>query len=388
MSIQVQIALGKLFDQSARPDPYPLLATLRESSPCVMPAVQTVVVGRYADTSKVLRDRTVSSLRPDSPSFFSLDPPEHTRLRGLTAKAFPPRVVDALEPRIRQITHDLLSEVADADDFDLPQHVGYQVTGRIICELFGLPHSDVEVFRDWTRLLTHHIDPQMFPDPEFNAAVAKARSDFEDYFRPFIEERRKRPGEDMVSRLVHVRDGDDRLGEQELLDTCVLLAVAAHENPVGLIGNTFLALLRHPDQLAQVQRDPSLAGAAVEETLRHDSPAQLTGRTATRPIELNGTVIPAGFSVLLLLAAANRDSAAFPDADRFDLHRGANNHLAYAAGPHFCMGADLARLEARVVIEVLAERLAEPHLVPGSLEYKPNVSIRGPLHMRVAGTIK
>lgn len=388
MSIQVQLALAKLFDQAARPDPYPLLTRLREASPSVMPSVQTLVVGRHADVNAVLRSRTVSSLRPESPSFFSLDPPNHTRLRSLTSKAFTTRFVDALEPRIRRITNELLDSVADRDDVDLPQDLGYPLTGRIICEMFGLPHTDVEVFRGWTRILTHAIDPQLFPNPELDREARRARLEFEDYFRPIVAQRRQHPGDDLVSRLVTVRDGDDRLDEQELLDTCVLLAVAAYENPVGMIGNTVLALLRHPDELAKVKADPTLAAGAVEETLRWDAPAQLTGRTTVEPLTIGSVRVPAGYVVLLLLAAANRDSTVFPDGDRFDITRGAKNHLAYAAGIHYCVGADLARLEVRVVVEELAKRLVDPQLVPGSLVYKPNVSIRGPLHMRIAAKIE
>jgi cytochrome P450 len=164
----------------------------------------------------------------------------------------------------------------------------------------------------------------------------------------------------------------------------VLIAVQAHENPVVLASNTMLALLRHPDQLALVRDDPSLAAAAVEETLRYDAPTQLTGRTATEPLQVGDVEVPAGFGILVLLAAANRDEAVYPDADRFDVRRGATEHLAFSAGPHTCLGAGLARLQARVVTEALASRLVEPTLVEDTLAYKPNITVRGPQRMRVA----
>lgn len=388
MSVKVQLALAKLFDQAARPDPYPHLTRLRDASPTVMPAVQTVVFGTHADVSAVLRNRSVSSKRPESPTFFSLDPPVHTRLRGLTSLAFTPALVSGLEPMIRRITHELLDEVAGESEFDLVQHVGYPLTGRVICGMFGLPDEDVEAFGDWTRILTMAIDPQMFPDPAFDDQTRRARLAFEDYFRPFLAERRRDPGDDLVSRLLQARVGDDRLSDQEIVETCVLLAVAARENPVGMIGNTVLALLRHPDQFAMVRDGRVSTRDAVEETLRWDSPAQLTGRTATERMTIGAVTVPAGYFILLLLAAANRDSSVFPDGDRFDITRPTGRHVAFAAGPHYCMGSDMSRLLARVVLEVLIERLPDPQLIAESLVYKPNVSIRGPLHLKLAGKIE
>lgn len=384
MSIQAQLALGKLFDPSFRADPYPVLAELRELTPCVIPAVQTVVVGRYAHADQVLRDRTMSSVRPDSPSFFSLDPPEHTRLRGLTAKVFTAAVVQRLEGRVRELTAELVAGLAGRDSFDLPQELGYELTGRVVCELFGLPYADRAVFRDWTRILATAIDPQMFYDPEFSASVEKARADFREYFRPLVHARRKDPGDDLVSGLVHVRDGELSLSEDDILETCVLFAVANEENPVGLLCNTVLALLRHRDQWAELRADPALAAAAVEETLRYDPPSQLTGRTTTRTLVLGDVRVRAGFAVLVLIAAANRDPDQFPQPDRFDLRRGTTKHLGFAAGPHFCMGADLGRIGPRIVVEELARRMPDLKVIDDSLQYRPNVSVRGPMHMRVA----
>ncbi|GAA3734336.1 cytochrome P450 [Salinactinospora qingdaonensis] len=381
MSTEVQADLQRLFDSSSRPNPYPVLQRLREASPCPIVDGAVVLLARHADCSTILRNRTVSSKREGSPSFFSLDPPEHTRLRGLTAKAFTPKRVDACAPRIRATAHELVEKAATTGSFDLVSDYAYTITARTICDMFGVPDGDHEIFRDWTRLLTLAIDPQIIPNPIFNNQVEQARLQFNEYFAPMIADRRAHPRDDLITALINVTDGGDHLTETELLDTFVLLIVAAHENPVGLIGNTMLALLNHPDQLAAVRENPELAAAAVEETLRYDAPAQMTGRTATEPIELGDLEIQPGTGLFLMLAAANRDPDAHPDPDRFDISRASTNHLAFAAGPHFCMGADLAKLEARIAVEVLTQRLVDPAYDPEALKYKPNVSIRGPLEM-------
>lgn len=387
MDTDVAGMLAALFHPGARPDPYPLLGRLRTLSPYVEPPLRLAVLGRFTDAAAALRDRGLSSLRPGSPSFFSLDPPRHTRLRALAARAFTPDLVASVEPSIHRVTRRVLATAAERGGLDIAQDLGYPLTAAVLAELFGVPVAEVVLWDGWTRLLTLAIDPRPVPDPAFTERVERARAEFEEYLRPLVRRRRGSGGGDLISRLADATDGGNHLDEQELLDTCVLFAVAARENPVGMIGNTVLALLRHPDQWRRLRQDPTRADAVVAEALRYDPPAQLTGRTTTVEVELGGVRVPPGYGVLILLAAANRDPDRFPDADRFDPDRRAGAHLAFAAGPHYCMGADLAVLQTRVAVRMLTEAIARPEWDPASLVYKPNVSIRGVEQLRVSAAV-
>jgi cytochrome P450 len=213
-------------------------------------------------------------------------------------------------------------------------------------------------------------------------ATRTARSEFTHYFRDLIGRRRDQPGDDLLSMLISAEDNGLRLSEQELISTCILLLVAGHETTVSLISNAVLALLRHPEQLAQLRADPDLAAGAVEETLRYDAPVQLTSRIARGGMEIGPVSPPDGAVVLLLLAAAGRDPAAYPDPDLFDIRRG-GGHLAFAAGPHFCLGAPLARLEAIVALQAFAARVDDPELDTDALAYRPNLNLRGPQRLVV-----
>jgi len=217
------------------------------------------------------------------------------------------------------------------------------------------------------------------------AAAQQARLEFADYFRELIAARRARPADDLLSELIRAEDDGQYLSEQELIATCVLLLVAGHETTVGLISNAILALLRHPDQLAVLRGDPELAAGAVEETLRYDTPVQLTGRVARGVMQVGQVSAPDGAVLLLLLAATGRDPEAFPDPDRFDVRRAAGSHLAFAAGPHFCLGAPLARLEATIALQAFATQVTGPELDPAGLAYKPNLNLRGPGGRSVRG---
>jgi cytochrome P450 len=391
--------IAALGDPAVVTDPYPVLAGLREASPFAELDGALVVVGRYQDCSAILRDPRASSERSQSllstpelqqqrnPSFLSMDPPDHTRLRRLVSKAFAPRVIARLEPRIRELTDDLLSAASDGDgggQLEVVSQLAYPLPVRIISELLGVPAEDYARFAGWSASLAHSLQPQFGePDPASGAAVQQARLEFADYFRELIAARRGRRGNDLLSELIRAEDDGQRLSEDELIATCVLLLVAGHETTVGLISNAILALLRHPDQLAALRADPELAPGAVEETLRYDAPVQLTGRVARDGIQV-GPVSPRdGAVMLLLLAATGRDPEVFPDPDRFDIRRGAASHLAFAAGPHFCLGAPLARLEATIALQAFATRVTEPELDPAGLVYKPNFNLRGPQQLVV-----
>jgi cytochrome P450 len=394
MSTLERPALTELADPAILPDPYPVLAGLREASPFAEFDGAFVVVGRHADCSAVLRhpnassDRTRSLLAPTPrraaarPSFLSLDPPDHTRLRRLVSKAFTPRTIARLEPRIRAITSDLLTAAAAAGQMEVVSQLAYPLPVRIISELLGVPVDDHPRFAGWSARLAHSLQPAFGVDPAealARADAAQVASDeFADYFRELIAIRRAQPAQDLLSEMIAAEDDGAKLTEAELIATCVLLLVAGHETTVGLISNGLLALARHPDQLALLRDNPDLAASAVEETLRYDAPVQMTARVARGGMQIGPVAAPDGALVLLLLAAAGRDPEAFADPDRFDIRRGATGHLSFAAGPHFCLGAPLARLEAAIALESFARRAEAPRLNARSLEYKPNLNLRGP----------
>jgi cytochrome P450 len=386
-------ALAELADPAVLPDPYPVLAGLREASPFTEADGALVVVGRHADCSRILRDPRASSERnrsllapPDmqaqrAPSFLSLDPPDHTRLRRLVSKAFAPRIIAALAPRIRERCDDLLTAAGaeGRQQLEVVSQLAYPLPVRIISELLGVPAGDHARFAGWSARLARSLQPQFVAADRAPAAAAQqARLEFADYFRELIAARRARPADDLLSELIRAEDDGHYLSEQELIATCVLLLVAGHETTVGLISNAILALLRHPDQLAALRADPGLAAGAVEETLRYDAPVQLTGRVARGGMQVGQVSAPDGAVLLLLLAAAGRDPDAFADPDRFDVRRAAGSHLAFAAGPHFCLGAPLARLEATIALQAFATRVTGPELDPAGLAYKPNLNLRGP----------
>jgi cytochrome P450 len=396
--------LAALADPAVLPDPYPVLAALRAASPFAEAGGALVVAGRHQDCSRILRDPRASSERdrsllapppsgPPSPpqrpaSFLSLDPPDHTRLRRLVSKAFAPRVIAGLEPRIRELADELLSS-AGADgrgQIEVVSQLAYPLPVRIISELLGVPPGDHARFAAWSASLAHSVQPAFLADdgspPPFMAA-ARARNEFAAYFRELIAARRARPSGDLLSELICAEDDGQRLSPEELIATCVLLLVAGHETTVSLISNAVLALLRHPGELAALRAGPGLAAGAVEETLRYDAPVQLTARIARGGMQVGGLRVPDGAVLLLLLAAAGRDPEVFREPDRFDIRRAAGNHLAFAAGPHFCLGAPLARLEATVAVQAFAARVTRPELDPSGLSYKPNLNLRGPASLTV-----
>jgi cytochrome P450 len=401
--------LSALADPAALPDPYPVLARLREASPFAETVRgeadgSLVVVGRHEDCSAILRDPRASSERSRSllapepeqrrpQSFLSMDPPDHTRLRRLVSKAFAPRVIARLAPRIRELSDELLTAAgADADgdtggqggQIDVVGQLAYPLPVRIISELLGVPPGDHPRFAGWSASLAHSLQPRFLGSgAALDAAADQARQEFAGYFRELIAARRARPADDLLSELIRAEDDGQRLSEEELIGTCVLLLVAGHETTVSLISNAILALLRHPDQLAALRADPELAAAAIEETLRYDAPVQFTGRVARGGMQVGDISAPDGGMLLLLIAATGRDPEAFAEPDRFDIRRGASGHLAFAAGPHFCLGAPLARLEATIAVQAFATRLAGPELDPAGLAYKPNLNLRGPARLVV-----
>ena len=390
------MTLAALFDPATRPNPYPVFATLRGEPFAIMDGA-LVVVGDHARCTAILRDPAMSSERRrsllgsnmDAPedlpttSFLSMDPPDHTRLRRLVTKAFTPRVVAALRPRIERIVDDQLAAVADAGEIDVVTQLAYPLPVRIICELLGVPESDHELFAGYSRWLVRGLDPSLsIVDPADGVEIERAQQGFRDYFTDLIARRRAEPGPDLLTDLIRIEEDGDVLSHEELLATCTLLLVAGHETTANLIANGVLALLRHPGQLAELRADPGLVSGAVEEVLRYDPPVQLTTRIVRSATRIGEVDVPADAVLLLLIGAANRDPQEFPEPDRFDIHRTPNRHLAFAAGAHFCLGSGLARLEASIALSAFT-RLGEVELDEGSLTYRPHVNLRGPDHLVV-----
>ncbi len=280
-----------------------------------------------------------------------MDAPDHTRLRGLISKAFTPRSVERLRPRISQLTEELLAPLRLAGRCDVIDDVAFPLPVTVICELLGIPAQDRDMFRQHTRDLAVILDWDVAPE-KFGAAAGAALA-FTAYLVPLFEDRRRNPKDDLISALVAAEEAGDRLEAAELLTTVILLLTAGHETTMNLIGNGLLALLRHPEQLELLRARPELMPSAVEELLRYDSPVRLTVRTARVDATLAGETIRAGEQVIALLDSANHDPLVFPSPDRLDITRDAHRHLALGAGAHFCLGAALARAEAQIALSAL-----------------------------------
>ena len=399
-----------LFDPRWSSDPFPLYAGLRARAPLHRNEFGFWVAARHADCLAVLRDRGASverssmmdeetsnafdgGLDSDDPraiaefenrSFLVRDPPDHTRLRGLVAKAFTPKVVEALRGRTQEIVDELIDVALDEGTIDLVDRFAYPLPVRVICELLGVPVGDQERFKVWSHALARGLDPNFLLPPEVIEASAEAREQFAAYFFELLAERRRSPGEDLLSQLVAAEDGGTVLSEAELLSTCILLLVAGHETTVNLIAGGALALLEHPSQLERYRLDPAVARSGVEEMLRFVSPVQLTGRTLLHDIELGDVHLKAGQFIMLLLASGNRDPLAFNDPDEFDLARTPNNHLGFGFGIHHCLGAPLARMEADVALSTLVRRAPRLALASDAVTYKANVILRGMESMPVS----
>ncbi len=325
-----------------RDDPYPLYRQLHDTAPVQWNDVlQAWTLVRYADVVFSLTDPRFSADRTIQPadsswvakSMLVSDPPDHTRLRALVQKAFTPRMIDQLRPRIIAVIGELLERVAERDgQFDLIADLAYPLPVVVIAELLGVPPEDRSVFHEWSSLLAASLDPLVSAD--LMSRVYPAREALHTYLRGIIAERRREPRSDLISALVRVEEAGDVLSEPELVVMCTLLLIAGHETTVNLIGNGTLALLRHRDQLERLQRSPELLATAVEELLRFDSPVQLTGRLLREPVEIGGHTLRAGDWVLPLLGAANHDPAQFVDPDSLDIGRTPNPHLAFGRGIH------------------------------------------------------
>jgi cytochrome P450 len=369
-------------------DPYPMYAELRAKDPVHWNALsQSWVLSRYVDVDALLRDHqrfsnqgrrgvaAGSTSQPQDRSLLSLDPPDHTRLRALVTKAFTPRAIDALKPRIREIAATLLDQIADPTGFDVIETLAYPLPVIVMAELLGVPAEDRARFKVWSDLRARTLEPTI-TEREKREAQRAAR-EFDDYFLGIIRQRRAEPRDDLISALVAAEEAGDKLTQGELLGLLRLLLVAGNETTTNLIGNGLLALLRHPHQLQALRADFGLMPSAVEELLRYDAPVQVDGRTALQDVEIGGRLIKQGQQVLALLGAANRDPDVFRDPDRLDIARQEANNLSFGRGIHHCLGAPLARIEGRIAFEALLERFTDLRLLTERPSFKNNVVLRG-----------
>lgn len=403
MTTQQQSGLEELLGAVDVVDPYPLWQSLLEAGPVVAPDGSYALLSSHEDCDAVLRSTSVSSDRRNSTrwqqvsatlpeqerealdrrrSFLFMDPPDHTRLRRLVSKAFTPRVVERLQPLVEQLSRDLLDAAVARGRLELVADLAYPLPVAVISAMLGVPAQDHERFAGWSEVLARALDDTLsVGSPEDMAVRLRAVEQFRAYFLELAEQRRRAPTEDLLSALVAAEDAGDRLTSDELVSTAMLLLVAGHETTVSLISNGALALLRHPELQPRLAADPSLAAGAVEEVLRLDPPVQMTMRIPLEDLEVPGGTVQAGGAVVLLLAAAGRDPAQHADPLRFDPARNTPN-LALSAGPHYCLGAALARLEARVVLGDLARRLVDPEVE--ELTYRDNRVLRGPATLRIS----
>jgi cytochrome P450 len=373
-------------------DPYPTYHRLRTEDPVHWSPLGFWVLTRYDDVVAVLRDQrfakepmiaAVAARFGISPGTIGLsmldrDPPDHTRLRGLVSKAFTPRVVERLRPHIQEIVDGLLARVEGQGGMDLIEEFAYPIPVMVICELLGVPVEDHERFKTWSLDLARGLDSIMLPvDSEVAIRSGIARQGLTEYFRNLIAKRRAVPRNDLLSALIAAEEAGDKLTENELLASSILLLVAGHETTVNLIGNGTLALLRHPDQLRRLRENPGLIGSAIEELLRYDGPVQRTARMPSTEVTIGGRTIKSDEMVMPFIGAADRDPAQFPDPDRLDIARADNRHVAFGMGIHFCLGAPLARVEGQIAINTLVQRLPKLALATEQPEHRQSLTLRG-----------
>ncbi|MGI5138300.1 MULTISPECIES: cytochrome P450 [unclassified Streptomyces] len=379
-------------------DPYPAYAELRARGRVhYYEPTDQWLVPHHADVSALLRDRRLgrtyqhrfthedfgrTAPMPEHEPFHTLndhgmldlEPPDHTRIRRLVSKAFTPRTVERLKPYVHGLAGELVTRLVEAGGGDLLRDVAEPLPVAVIAEMLGIPEADRGQLRPWSADICGMYE--LGPSEETARKAVRASVEFSDYLRELIATRRKEPGEDLISGLIAAYDEGDRLSEQEMISTCVLLLNAGHEATVNATVNGWWALFRNPDQLAALRADHSLVPSAVEELMRYDTPLQLFERWVLDEIEIDGTTVPRGAEIAMLFGSANHDPAVFTAPEKLDLTREDNPHISFSAGIHYCIGAPLARIELAASMTALLEKA--PTLRPAAEpERKPNFVIRG-----------
>ncbi|MEV6653123.1 cytochrome P450 [Streptomyces sp. NPDC051219] len=402
-----QANLRQIIAYSNRANPYPLYEELRRT-PVFHEADGPYVISTYYDIRGLLHDPRISSdarnLASSSgdpladtgeeaalpPSFLRLDPPEHDRLRRMTNRPFgpphSPRRVHDMRGELGGIVSGLIDGIGGTERIDLVDQFSYPFPVTVICRLLGVPREDEARFHSWADTIAASLDPDPDSDADERAKVSHdARMQLGMYLAGLIEERRKKPGNDMLSELATAHGPDGAMTTMEVLSTAALLLIAGHETTVNLITNGMLTLLRNPEVLRRLRENPKLAVPIVEELLRFEPPVQLLPQRSTlADIEVRGVTIPKGASLWLILASGNRDPLRFKEPDRFDPDREDIEHLGFGSGIHGCFGAPLARLEAQLALSELARRLENPRLLEDPPPYRQNAVLRGPRHLPIA----
>jgi len=401
------LSLYQLLDPEVLANPYPLFHRLRSEDPVHWdPFLHAWVVTRYNDVVTVLyhysaartpsphqlTDMGLSSLNPIAQimvkQMLFLDPPAHTRIRGLASHAFTPQRVEVLRQHIRDITNSLLDKVQSQGYMDVIADLAEPLPCIVTAEMLGVPVEDYPQLKAWSQDFAEMLG-NFQHNPDHADKVLKSTLDMAEYFRSAIREQRLHPRDGLVSSLLNAEINGDKFSEEEVIANCIVTMVGGQETTTNLIGNGVLSLLRNPDQLEKLRSDLSLIPSAVEEMLRYESPSQHTARLAPEDTTLGGKRIAKRQAVIAVMAAGNRDPEKFPDPDRFDITRTNNRHLAFGWAAHFCFGAALARIEGQTAFELMLRRLPNLRLEPDPLIWRTNLGLRGliklPVHFGIAG---
>lgn len=399
------LSLYHLLDPAVLADPYPLYARLRTEDPVHWdPYLHAWVVTRYADVLQVFHvmsaDRTPSperlaalgmeQLGPVASvmvrQMLFLDPPEHSRVRGLAAAAFTPRRVERLRARIQEISDSLLDAVIGVGAMDVMDAIANPLPAIVTAEMFGIPVEDHRKLKEWSQDFAEMLG-NFQHNPGRATRVLASVEPMTTYFREAVRRQATDPTEGLINALATAELEGDRLSEEEVVANVIVTMVGGQETTTNLIGNGLLALLRHPDELQRLRENPSIMPSAVEELLRYESPSQHTARLARTDVQLGGKNIKKRDAVIAVMGAANRDPEQFEDPDRLDLTRTDNRHVAFAWASHFCFGAPLARLEGQIVLSTLLRRLHHIELVVANpVEWRPNLGLRGLAKLPIAFT--
>jgi len=373
-------------------NPYPYYAYLRRHAPVYhVPDMGFWAVSRYDDVLAIFRNPHLFSsagllsalmgdlnpFPPEAPELIGSDPPYHTRLRKLANKAFTPRRVASLEQRIREVTGQLIEQAARQEVFDLVKDFSAPLPTIVIAELLGIPPERYTDFKGWTDSVIRAMNGMAVPLEE-RAGLRQSMNEMFAYLQEEIARYRQQPGDNLLSDLVRAEEENQILSTVEILSLAAILVLGGSETTTNLIGNAVLALLAHPEQLAQVRANLALVPNVLEETVRYDNPIQTVPRRAVQETVVAGTTIPAGSPILPLIGSANRDERKFPDPERFDMMRDTEGHLGFGSGIHYCIGAQLARLEARVALETLLGRFPRLAHLSDRVARTRTIAVRGP----------